>query len=300
MRPLPLALASSSPRSPLLGAYALLSEAEFAACLDELDRLHGTLSGFDRTEAVLLRARALLRLERAAPALAALSCEETVAADADVRCSVESLRGLALVFAGRRELGMQTLHDTIDEAEDGAHPFVRAEALYNAGFAHLLCGDHDEAERFALRAGERADDLIAARAMALRGWAQVGRTRYADALPLFSEAWRMYGACSARDAAFGASTLHAIATYDLQLLERDGEPRYYASTLPHVSGTSLGTFRLLVSSIDAWRAALAGDHRQARRTSAWASTGGLRRRSSSSGGRLPLKVGGRTVPHTHF
>ena len=215
MRSLPLALSSSSPRSPLLGAYALLAEAEFAACLDELDRLRPSLSGFDRTEAALLRARALLRLERPVPALAALNCEETVATDADVRCSVESLRGFALVFAGRRELGMQTLRAVIDEAEDTAHPFVCAEAFYNAGFAYLLCGEYDESERYALRAGERADDLIAARAMALRGWVQVGRARYADALPLLREAWRMYGACSARDAAFGASTLHAIATYDL-------------------------------------------------------------------------------------
>ncbi len=90
----------------------------------------------------------------------------------------------------------------------------------------------------------------------------MGRSQYAQALPFFREARRAFTSVS-RDAAFEASVVHALATYEWQLLEHDGEPYYYADELPRVHGSSLDTYRLLVGVADAWRAALAGDEHRA-------------------------------------
>ncbi len=253
----------SSPRSPLLAAYNLWSHADFTACLTELERLRTMLSGIDVAEAALLRARALLRLDRAADAVDALDVEPSLLADDDVRCSIEALRGFALVSAGRSDEGMRSLHDALAYAN--AHPVdvsVRLEAVYHLAFACWLTGDYVRAEVEASRALEPGVDGIVSRATALRGWIHVGRSQYAQALPFFREARRAFTSVS-RDAAFEASVVHALATYEWQLLEHDGEPHYYAEELPRVHGLSLDTYRLLVGVADAWRAALAGDEYRA-------------------------------------
>jgi DNA-binding NarL/FixJ family response regulator len=49
----------------------------------------------------------------------------------------------------------------------------------------------------------------------------------------------------------------------LQTLEYGHEPRYYSGTLPRLPNAMLSTYRLLIGSVDAVRAALAGDEAQA-------------------------------------
>jgi DNA-binding CsgD family transcriptional regulator len=83
--------------------------------------------------------------------------------------------------------------------------------------------------------------------------------QFAEALCLFREAWSEYRTCADRDAAFEASIVHAVAMYDLQLLQCDRPPEYFTDSLPQVRGSSLDTYRLLVSRVDAMRAALHGD-----------------------------------------
>ncbi len=170
MRLVPFALIPSSPRSPLLAAYNLWSHADFAACLAEIERLHATLLGVDVAEAALLRARTLLRLDRAADAVEALDVEPSLLADDDVRCSVQALRGFALVSAGHSDEGMRSLHEALAYAD--AHPVdasVRLEAVYHIAFAWWVMGDYVRAEAEASRALELGVDGIVSRATALRG-----------------------------------------------------------------------------------------------------------------------------------
>lgn len=259
----------SSPRSPLLAAYNLWSQADFAGCLGELNALGDTLAGVDRVEAALLRARTYLRLDRAAAAVEALELDADLLPDEDVRCSVRAVRGFALVSADRTVLGLRLLRDAIEGADVRmAHPSIQLEAIYHLAFAHWVTGNYDEAENVALRALQPHVDGVASRATALRGWIRVAKLRYAEALPFFREAWRASTASSVRDVAFEASVVHALASYDLYLLDRDDEPRYYVHHLPRVQGPSLDTYRMLVGVADAWRAALAGDERGALRFAA--------------------------------
>jgi DNA-binding CsgD family transcriptional regulator/tetratricopeptide (TPR) repeat protein len=264
MRLVPFALMPSSPRSPLLAAYNSWSQADFAGCLGELAALDPTLIGADRVEAALLRARSYLRVDRAADAVDALELDAALLEDEDLRCSVRALRGFALVSAGRAVLGLRLLRDAIEGADVRmAHPSIRLEAVYHLAFAHWVLADYDEAENVVTRALQPRVDGVASRAAALRGWVRVAKLRYAEALPFFREAWRTSTASSVRDVAFEASIVHALASYDLYLLDRDEEPRYYGHHLPRVPGTTLDTYRMLVGVVDAWRATLSGDERLA-------------------------------------
>jgi DNA-binding CsgD family transcriptional regulator len=264
MRLVPFALMPSSPRSPLLAAYNLWAQADFAGCLAELQALDLTLISSDRVEAALLRARSYLRIDRAAAAVKALELDVALLDDEDLRCSVEAMRGFALVSAGRTLAGLALLRDALERAEEyDVDSSVRMEALYHTAFAHWIAGDYDAADECAVRALDPRVDGVAPRATALRGWIRVGRLRYAEALPFFRDARRAFMSSIARDAAFEASVVHALATYDLQLLQHDDEPRYYIDELPRVPGSSLDSYRLLTGAVDAWRAALAGDEERA-------------------------------------
>ncbi len=130
-------------------------------------------------------------------------------------------------------------------------------------FAHWLAAEYETADAVAVRAIESNGDIITARAVALRGWIAVGRGNYAQSLDFFREALRLYASAFARDAAFAASTLHAVAMYELQLLQHGDRPRYYRGDFPNTGATTLDAFRLLVHDVDAWRAAVAGDEYQA-------------------------------------
>ena len=135
-------------------------------------------------------------------------------------------------------------------------------------FARWLNEEYEKADALAVQAAEPSGDIIGARAVALRGWIAVGQARYARALDFFRDSARIYGSALARDAGFAASTLHAIAMYELELLQSAESPRYYQGDFPTVPGPELDTFRLLVHDVDAWRAALAGDEHRAIESSA--------------------------------
>ena len=266
MTTLPVGLAPSSPRSSLLAAYNEWSHANFSGCLEELDRIARTISGIELLEARLLRARVYARLDRPLDAVRELRLPDAAAQDDfDVLCSVKSVRGHSLSLAGLHDEAIADLRQAV--ADSGRHVVrrsVRLEALYMLAFAHWLAEDYDAADAvLRTQAIQPNGDIIAARAIALRAWIAVGRTQYAQALELFREALRVYASVSSHDAGFAASTLHAVAMYELELLQHGDHPRYYYGDFPTASTTALDTFRLLVHDIDAWRAALAGDEYQA-------------------------------------
>jgi DNA-binding CsgD family transcriptional regulator len=262
MQSVPLGIAASSARSPLLGAYTLWCSAEFGACITEIQRLEGKLRGESISEAALLAARAYLRLDRPDDALRKLSRVRDVA-DVDVGCAVEALRGLALVFSGKNDPGMESIRRAIKRCErQNARFAVRMEVNFHKAFGHWLLGEFDEAETSARLVATAGVDILSARSVALIGWVAAGRLDYKRSLTLFREAWDMCRSCAGRDAHFEASLVHAIATYDSQLLACGTNPRYYGPDLPAAS-KAIDTFRLLVGSVDSWRAVLAGDDARA-------------------------------------
>ena len=222
MRLVPFALMPSSPRSPLLVAYNLYSQAEFAECLAELAGLSPQLAGTDGIEAALLRARSFLRLDRPTEAGSALEFP-LEALDDDLRCTVQALRGFALVSAGRHLSGMQMIDTALERARiHDVHDSVRLEALYHRAFAHWLTGKYDEAEADAIRSCETQIDGVCARAVALRGWIRIGHRRHGEALPFFRSAAGTFSASLVRDAAFEASVVHALANYEWEVLDQAG------------------------------------------------------------------------------
>ncbi len=264
MKTLPLALVASNSRSPLLGAYNLWANADFRGCLEEVAVAEQHLDAPGSTEANILRARAYLRLDRPAEALKVLGTARAADADVDVRCALSMLHGIALLSLGRAVAGLALLKRTVDEAsESNVRLPVLLEANYQLGFGYWLAGRYDEADTVAGRVAESAWDIVAARSIALRGWVRVGRTQYAEALEHFRRALRAYGTCAARDSAFEASLVHAIATYELEVVENGFEPKYYVDDLPRVPNGALDVYRLLVGAVDAQRAALGGDEARA-------------------------------------
>jgi DNA-binding CsgD family transcriptional regulator/tetratricopeptide (TPR) repeat protein len=258
----PLGIAASSPRSPLLGAYDLWSNARFSECLAELERIQGKLRGETTTEAALLAARAYLRLDRADDALHRLSQIGPVE-DVDVRCTVAALRGFSMVSAGRSDSGMEVIRQAIELSEASNSGLVaRMDAVFHKAFAHWLRGEFDEAEASAQAVAAARIDILSARAVGLIGWVAVGKLDYPRALRLFHAAWRSCRSCVARDIAFEASVVHCIATFESQLLDSARKPYYYGPDLPG-AGKAIDAYRLLVGSVDSWRATLAGDQGKA-------------------------------------
>jgi DNA-binding CsgD family transcriptional regulator/tetratricopeptide (TPR) repeat protein len=238
------------------------STADFGACLTEIAAIAPRLGRDERAEARALQARCYLRLDRPGDALDALGSEES-RSEIDDRCTYASLRGLAILSTGRHGLGVQMLTDAVGLAEEhSASDSIRSEALYNLAFGLWMRGEYEAAEGVAVRAGRAATDIVAARGVALRGWIRIARAEFASALAFFQRALQMYASCALRDAAFHSSVVHAIATYDLLLLDRP-EPLAYVPMLPRVPTTSLDTYGLLVGCVDAIRFALAGDEARA-------------------------------------
>jgi DNA-binding CsgD family transcriptional regulator len=258
-----LALAPSSPRSPLLAAYNHWANADFGELIRELDRVTLDIQADDRVEASLLRARALLRLDRAKDALEVLGYQESTTANCDQQVMIRSLRGIALVSLRRNE-GIALLRSVVALAKTAnVNPDVRMEATYSLALGLWLAGHNREADNLAQVVSTFGSDITAVRSVALRAWVRVAEARYDDAVALFRKGWKSYRRCVARDAGFEAGLVNAIATYELQGLQEGRKPRYYSSSLPRVGTTALDTHMLIVGMTDAERAALAGDEPRA-------------------------------------
>lgn len=256
---LPTAHSPSYQRTPLLAAFHLWSNADFAGCLAEIGSITPQLGRHERFEARALRARCYLRLDRPGDALDVLGFESDSPADPDGSCTYASLRGLAMLSTGRHRLGLDMLCTAVSQTEErGVSEAVRWESSYNLAFGHWTRGNYDEAEAIATAIASTATDTIAARSVALRGWIRIARAQFREALDFFRRSLRIYGASSIRDAAFHASVVHALAVHELLVLDH-AEPFQYAPMLPRVQGASLDTYRLLVGCVDAIRFALAGD-----------------------------------------
>jgi len=164
-----------------------------------------------------------------------------------------------MVSSGQLDLGTALLRDALLAAQvSRADESSRSEAAYNLAFGLWMQGRLDEAESLAATNGRTSGGINAARSIALSGWICIARSEFVRATSFFREALQAYASCISRDAAFHASVVHALANYDLLLLDR-AEASTFGQMLPRVPGTTLDTYRLLVGCADAIRVALAGD-----------------------------------------
>jgi DNA-binding CsgD family transcriptional regulator len=162
----------------------------------------------------LLRARALLRLERPGDALAALSDVASLASGTDEALTHRMLTGEAQVRSGELELGLSLLRSAQRDA-GSAHPTIRSEIALNIGLAHYARHEMVAAER-ALKLVDKDADLVYARAIQTRAWIAFSRGSHERAAKLFAHALSTLDNCRHYDRFFEANCVRAIAHLSLE------------------------------------------------------------------------------------
>jgi DNA-binding CsgD family transcriptional regulator len=191
---------------------------DFEQCLTLCDSVRHD-DATTRTHVALLRARALLRLDRADDALRSLSIAAATPVGTDEAITTRMLTGSALVRRGDLDAGLATLVAAAADARS-AHPTIRSEIALNIGLAHYGHRDFDAANR-ALVGVARDADLVYARAVQYRAWIAVARGKNELAARLFTSALQQLDACTHRDAFFAANSTRMLAHLALERLDRN-------------------------------------------------------------------------------
>ena len=134
----------------------------------------------------LLRARALLRLRRAADAIVLLHEHFPGAAAGDASLTARMLLGTAYVRSGESARGLAILAEASRDA-DGAPVVLRSEIALGTALAHYGRHDFAGAER-ALESVDPDADIVSARAAELRGWIAKSRNEFVAAVVHFEAA----------------------------------------------------------------------------------------------------------------
>ncbi len=210
----------------------------------------------------LLRARSLLKLQRPKDALAELPEREVLAlTDADIRSTARMLRGhaLARIDASKGAAVLAALAAEIEPLRIATA--VRAEITYFRALAHWSTGELDEAAQLACAVEWSAGDVLAVRAMTLRGFIAMSKCSYDGALLLFRASARAYGRCIERDADLAATIAHEIASLEQTLRSATETGSHRKRTFPGegLEPVVVTPDRLSITYNDAWLYALDGE-----------------------------------------
>ncbi|HEY0393834.1 MAG TPA: helix-turn-helix transcriptional regulator [Candidatus Elarobacter sp.] len=189
---------------------------EFERCLDTCDhiRQHRVET---RVNVALLRARALLRLDRPDDALRALDELVAVPMGTDESITLRMLRGAASVRRGEARQGLDELLAAALDSSN-AHPTIRSEVNLNVGLAYYALHDFDSAERALSQVAEDSD-LVHARATQYLAWIAQARSRNERSTELFMAALDMLDRCEHYDRFFEANCVRALAHLALERLD---------------------------------------------------------------------------------
>jgi DNA-binding NarL/FixJ family response regulator len=204
----------------IAAAVRLWADGDFDSCLRELDDI-----SFDAqtSESVLIRARALLRLDRVDDAETWLHLTATKHATNDTRATYLMLAGSA---AARLHKAMLA-REFFDEAERlQPHKTVRAEVAYYRALEHWQDGRGEEARTVLAGALDPAEDIVYARALSLVGWTFVAEQRYEEGAKYFGDALAALRHCRTRDSHLQATLLLATAIAVAEL--PSGDPQRLA------------------------------------------------------------------------
>ncbi len=173
-----------------------------------------------RFELTLLRARVLLRLDRADKAIEALRACAYRPTSLDMLLTAEMLLGAAHVRLGQHEHG-ETILAAAQARSGTAHPTIQAELLLNLGIAWYLMVRSDDADAILARVAPD-EDIIYARALEYRGWVAYGRGRFDVAAGWFRSALACIERCRHHDRFVEANVLQGLAMLSAELLDTTG------------------------------------------------------------------------------
>jgi len=187
----------------------------FELCLDLCDsvteRAPETLAQVE-----LLRARALLRLNRATEVLTILDAFAWPESG-DVAVTARMLTGAALIRSGEVGRGLALLEALQGSATD-AHPTIQSEIALNRALGYFCRHEVDAADR-ALDFVSADADIVYARALEYRGWVACRRAKFALASKYFQEALAFLDRCKHYDRYLEANCAQVLAQLTLELLD---------------------------------------------------------------------------------
>ena len=174
--------------------------------------------GAARLELALVRARALLRLNRPDEALKVLGDAGAIPCGTDASLTLRMLTGAAHVRRGDLERGLALLLAAQTEAAT-AHRTIRSEIALHVALAHYGRRDFDAAER-ALNFVEPDADIVHARALEYFGWLAFTRVDGERATAMFVDALLALDRCRHYDRFLEANCIRALAHLAVERLDR--------------------------------------------------------------------------------
>ncbi|HEV2740139.1 MAG TPA: helix-turn-helix transcriptional regulator [Candidatus Elarobacter sp.] len=181
-----------------------------------------TRDAIDVVESVLLRARALLALDRAEEALAALRVLRLVERPRDEYLTAQMLTAVAFSKLEQGARAVEMLREAHASASS-AHPTVRAEIALHLGIVHFCRSEHEEAARFLAEVPPEAD-IVYAQALKYRAWIAYASCEYESAATLFDDALSTIPRCRHYDRFVDATTLFGLARLAAELPRLDRWP----------------------------------------------------------------------------
>jgi DNA-binding CsgD family transcriptional regulator len=258
---------SPDPVSTLATARDAWFRGDFDTCLAILDAAPTIASDDERREAILLHARALLRLRRAGEALELVGPVLSIFRGVDEACTARMLHGEAVARAQDVDRGLKLLRDLYNASDAlSAHRAIRGEIAYKLAFVYWMKRQHRDTLQYALLAEAADADIISVRAAFLRGFVAAAQEQYPQALALFRSALDKYRACRERDQDLVELIVVQIAAFEVNLRSAT-EPGTH--TLPGDIGTRIiaveqpGVSRMQLASLDSWLYAFDGDSSRA-------------------------------------
>jgi DNA-binding NarL/FixJ family response regulator len=170
------------------------------------------------SQLALLRARALLRLQRPDDAIKVVSDVFVAHGTLDASLTARMLLGTAYVRRGDHRHGIAILDEAYRASAD-AHPTIRSEIALSTALGHYCLRELDAAERALDLVGADAD-IVHARALEHRGWIAIARGDYASATEFFSDSIRRLDLCRHYDRFLEAQGIFALSMLAAERLDR--------------------------------------------------------------------------------
>jgi DNA-binding CsgD family transcriptional regulator len=244
------------------GAHEQFLGGDFEGCLGSCDTIVVRDDAM-HFELALLRARVLLRLDRADRAVEALLACAFTPISTDGLVTAEMLLGTAYLRLGQHERGEELLSQAEARSSD-AHPTIRAELTLHRGIAKYLTSRHDEADALLASVPPEAD-MIRARALEYRGWIEFTRGRFDIAALRFRAAFDCIGLCRWRDRFVEANVLLGLCTLSAEMMDTAAwEPVELRVRAFDWNAAGLGRPRFWVAMYCSMMSELLGDDERAR------------------------------------
>jgi DNA-binding CsgD family transcriptional regulator/tetratricopeptide (TPR) repeat protein len=254
--------------SPIIDARDAYFRGDFDACSSALDAAT-SLGPAEQREAVLLRARLLLRLLRFREAVQLLGPALTTFVIIDEACTARMLHAVGVLRSGKPDSidrGMALLEEVQAGARTfHAHKAIAGEIEYWLAFGYWMRRDYQATLRHAVAAERAEADVLSVRAASLRGYVAAAKECYPQALALFKSALGKYRTCRERDADLVERIVFQVVALEVALKSAN-EPGTHnqgaiGTRLLDVKETPRrpGALRMQIAALDAWLFAFDGD-----------------------------------------